>query len=233
MAGDPKFTEEQKYEIAVEFVSGMLSHSEICRKWDISPTYAYKLKDRALDLLRQGMGRPTGKPDAQEERLQKRVPDLEQLAGDPGPAIRCRRPHQAWQIGMTSFQRSDLRPVYLVSIIDCYTRPLVGWPANDRCKASDRSSAFCPVLESRGLRTKESCSDLVLRSENGAEPSSKHFVEFLEHGIKGQYTGYNAPDDNAYVERVIRTIKEEEIWSSDIRTPNEVNEAHQSTLMAA
>ena len=65
LAGDPKFTEEQKYEIAVEFVSGMLSHSEICRKWDISPTYAYKLKDRALDLLRQGMGRPTGKPDAQ------------------------------------------------------------------------------------------------------------------------------------------------------------------------
>ena len=182
---------------------------------------------------------------------------------DPGPAIRRlrRRPHQAWQIGMTSFQRSDLRSVYLVSIIDCYTRPLVGWHANDRCKASDRSSAVCPVLESRGLRTKESCSDLVLRSENGAEPSSKHFVEFLEHGIKGQYTGYNAPDDNAYVERVIRTIKEEEIWSSDYdslseardaiadyasyynqerqhpsldyRTSNEVNEAHQSTLMAA
>ena len=65
LAGDPKFTEEQKYEIAVEFVSGMLSHSEICRKWDISPTYAYKLKDRALDLLRQGMGRPTGKFDTQ------------------------------------------------------------------------------------------------------------------------------------------------------------------------
>ncbi len=154
---------------------------------------------------------------------------------DPGPAIRRlrRRPHQAWQIGMTSFQRSDPRPVYLVTIIDCYTRPLVGWPANDRCKVSDWSSAVRPALEFRGLRTKESCSDLVLRSENGAEPSSKHFVEFLEYGIKGQYTGYNAPDDDAYVERVIRTIKEEEIWSSDIRTPNEVNEAHQSILMTA
>ncbi len=71
----------------------------------------------------------------------------------------------------------------------------------------------------------------------------------------------NAPDDNAYVEHVIRTIKEEEIWGSDYdslseardaiadyasdynqerlhssldyRTSNEVNEAHQSTLMAA
>ncbi len=82
LARDPKFTEEQKYEIAVELVSGMLSHSEICRKWDISPTYAHKLKDRALDLLCQGMGRLTGKPDAQEERLQECVPDLEKLAGD-------------------------------------------------------------------------------------------------------------------------------------------------------
>ncbi len=87
MARDPKFTEEQKYEIAVEFVSRMLSHSEICRKWDISPTYAYKLKDRALDLRRRGMGRLTGKPDAQVERLQKRVSDLEQLAGDQALAI--------------------------------------------------------------------------------------------------------------------------------------------------
>ncbi len=112
MARDPKFTEEQKYKTAVEFVSGMLSHSDICRKWDISPTYAYKLKDRALDLLRQGMGRPTGKPDAQVERM------------------RPRRPHQAWPIDMTSFQRSDLRPVYLVTLIDCYTCPLVGWHAN-------------------------------------------------------------------------------------------------------
>ena len=51
LAGDPKFTEEQKYEIAVEFVSGMLSHSEICRKWDINPTYAYKLAgDQALAI---------------------------------------------------------------------------------------------------------------------------------------------------------------------------------------
>ena len=82
LARDPKFTEEQKYEIAVEFVSGMLSHSEICCKWDISPTYAYKLKDRALDLLCQGMGRLTGKSDVHVERLQKRVSDLEQLAGD-------------------------------------------------------------------------------------------------------------------------------------------------------
>ncbi len=83
-----KFTDEQKTEIALDLISGKVSHGEACRKWDISTTYAYKLKDRALELLRQGMGRPTGKPDAQVERLQKRVAGLEQLAGDQALAIR-------------------------------------------------------------------------------------------------------------------------------------------------
>ena len=60
---------------------------------------------------------------------------------------------------------------------------------------------------------------LVLRSDNGAQPCSKRFVEFLgQRGIQGQYTGYNAPDDNAYVERVTRTIKEEEIWCNEFDT---------------
>ena len=89
MPRGPKFTEDQKYEIALELVSGSLSHAEICRKWDISPTYAYKLKDRAFELLRQGIGRPTGKPDGEVDRLQKRVSDLEQLSGDQALAIRA------------------------------------------------------------------------------------------------------------------------------------------------
>lgn len=52
-----KFTDEQKMEIALELISGKMSHSEVCRKWDIGSSYAYKLKDRAMELLRKGMGR--------------------------------------------------------------------------------------------------------------------------------------------------------------------------------
>ena len=83
-----KFTDEQKLQIALELLGGKLSHAEICRKYDISSTYAYKLKDRALDILRSGIGRPAGKGDAKAEVLHKRVADLEQLAGDQALAIR-------------------------------------------------------------------------------------------------------------------------------------------------
>ncbi len=65
-----------------------------------------------------------------------------------------------------------------------------------------------------------------MRSDNGSQPCSKAFVEYLGSiGVKGQYTGYNAPDDNAFVERVIRTIKEEEVWPNLWDTVSEAREA--------
>lgn len=83
-----RFTDEQKYEIAMELLAGKVSHAEVCRKWGISSTYAYKLKDRALAVLKAGMGRPVGKPSGEVEGLKKKVADLEQLAGDQALVIR-------------------------------------------------------------------------------------------------------------------------------------------------
>ena len=88
MARVAKFTDEQKFEIALELISGRVSHSEVCRKYDISSTYAYKLKERALDIVGLGIGRPAGRADPPEDRLRKRVTDVEVLAGDQALAIR-------------------------------------------------------------------------------------------------------------------------------------------------
>ena len=88
MARASKFTDEQKLEIALELLSGKLSHAEVCRKWEISSTYAYKLKDRAVDILRKGIGRPAGRSSGEVEQLRRRVTDLEQLAGDQALLIR-------------------------------------------------------------------------------------------------------------------------------------------------
>ncbi len=83
-----KFTDAQKFEIALEMIAGKATQAEICRKWGISSTYAYRLKDRALAILKAGMGKPAGRPSAQVESLQKKVADLEQLAGDQALVIR-------------------------------------------------------------------------------------------------------------------------------------------------
>lgn len=140
--------------------------------------------------------------------------------------MRPEAPNVAWQIDMTSFQLSDLTPAYLVTVLDCCTRQIVGWTLDRRCRASEWTAAVRQGLEVRGLMTKEACAGLTLRSDNGSQPCSTAFVAFLRHrGVQGQYTGYNAPDDNAYVERVIRTIKEDEIWGNDYDTFTEARDA--------
>ena len=129
------------------------------------------------------------------------------------------RPCQGWQIDMTSFQLSCLTTLFLVVVIDCFSRRIVGWTLSSRCRAGEWTAAVRMGLESEGLFTKGLCTGLTLRSDNGAQACSKKFVEYLgKSGIKGQYTGYDAPDDNAYVERVIRTIKEEEVWLNSYET---------------
>jgi putative transposase len=135
-------------------------------------------------------------------------------------------PKEGWQIDMTSFVLSDFTPLYLMMVTDCYTRKIVGWTLDRRCRAGEWIGALRMALESEGLTTKEACRRLTLRSDNGSQPCSKKFVEYLgKTGVKGQYSGYNAPDDNAYIERLIRTVKEEEIWPNVYDTLSEASTA--------
>ena len=135
-------------------------------------------------------------------------------------------PNRGWQIDMTGFALSDFTPLYLIMVTDCYTRKIVGWTLDRRCRAGEWVSALRMALESEGLTSKETCRELTLRSDNGSQPCSKKFVEYLgKTGVQGQYTGYNAPNDNAYIERVIRTVKEEEIWPNVYDTLSEARAA--------
>jgi len=130
--------------------------------------------------------------------------------------MRPAQKNRGWQIDMTSFVLSDMTPLYLVLLTDCFSRKIVGWTLDRRCRAGEWVSAVRMALESQGLTDKQLCRGLVIRSDNGSQPCSKKFVEYLSSvAVQGQYTGYNAPDDNAYVERVIRTVKEEEIWPNE------------------
>ena len=140
--------------------------------------------------------------------------------------MRPAEPNRGWQIDMTCFALSDMSMAYLVGVVDCCTRQIVGWTLSRRARAVEWSSAVRMALESQGLTMKEDCCGLVLRSDNGAQPCSKKFVEFLgKVGVKGQYTGYDSPDDNAYIERLFRTVKEEEIWPNEYDSFTEAHKA--------
>ncbi len=187
-------------------------------------TYGYR---RIHALLRKKyeihVGKKTVRRIMREEKLAQ--PKLRFKPARPphvGKMIAL-EPNKAWQIDMTSFMLSDLQPLYLVVVIDCYTRKLVGWTLHRRCRATEWISAVRLALENQGF---EDGKGVTLRSDNGSQPCSKRFVEYLSSVVmKGEYTGYNAPDDNAFVERVIRTIKEEEIWPNLYDSWSEAHEA--------
>ena len=139
---------------------------------------------------------------------------------------RPKGPREYWQIDMTSFQLSNLTPMFLVVIIDCFTREIVGYTLDRRCRAKEWVAAARTAIEQLGITSKDALNKLTIRSDNGSQPCSKAFVEYLGHiGVKGEYTGYNAPDDNAFVERVIRTIKKEGVWPNLWDTVSEAREA--------
>ena len=140
--------------------------------------------------------------------------------------MRPSEPNIGWQIDMTCFALSDMSMAYLVGVVDCCTRQIVGWTLSRRARAVEWASAVRMALESQELTSKDDCCRLVLRSDNGAQPCSKKFVEFLgKAGVKGQYTGYDSPDDNAYIERLFRTVKEEEIWPNEYESFAEAHKA--------
>ena len=208
MSGDPGLVEKVK---------------ALCEE-DRHRTYGYR---RIRALLRRRYGIVIGKKAVRrimrEEGLSQ--PNLRFKPARPphvGKMV-ANAPNEAWQIDMTSFVLSDLTPLYLIVVIDCFSRKIVGWNLDRRCRAGEWIAAVRMGLETQGLPDGRG---VILRCDNGSQPCSKKFVEYLSSAkIQGQYTGYNAPDDNAFVERVIRTAKEEEIWPNLYDSWSEAHEA--------
>lgn len=133
-------------------------------------------------------------------------------------------PGQMWQIDMTYTYLLNGFPVYIVGIIDIYSRELVSLTAGTRA----RSKEWLESLDS-GLKKKFSSGrpehDLVLGSDNGCQPTSRAFRNACDTlNISIRYTGYKRPKENGYIERFFRTLKEECLWLNDYETYDELTE---------
>jgi len=106
---------------------------------------------------------------------------------------------------MTSFMLTSGVKVFLVVVLDLFTRRIVGWHLNRRCRAKEWLSALDMALCAEfpeGPRDK----GLTLRMDNGCQPTSNKYLEALQScGIAGEWFGFNCPEQNAHVESVIGT----------------------------
>jgi len=87
---------------------------------------------------------------------------------------RADRPHQFWGIDMTKFMINSVGWVYLVVVLDWYSKKIVGWDLSFRTKTEDWKRALDMALNSEflcGVRGQ----GLKLVSDNGCQPTSISF----------------------------------------------------------
>ena len=120
-------------------------------------------------------------------------------------------PNSWWGIDMTKVM-SDNGWVYIVIVLDWYTKKIVGHHAGHRAVTRDWLNALDKGINrqfSGGVRDHR----LHLMSDNGSQPTSTTFMKVCSHlGVYQAFTSYNNPKGNADTERMMRTSKEELLW---------------------
>jgi putative transposase len=119
------------------------------------------------------------------------------------------RPNQWWGIDMTKVMINGFGWIYLVIVLDWYTKKIVGYYTGLECRSKHWLEALDMALNRQfpgGVRGNR----LFLMSDNGSQPTSIGFMkECRGLDINQVFTSYNNPKGNADTERMFRTMKEE------------------------
>jgi transposase InsO family protein len=135
---------------------------------------------------------------------------------------RPERPRQWWGIDMTKVM-TDSGWVYVVIVLDCYTKKIVGHYSGRQARTVEWLEALEKGLNREfpgGVRGH----GLKLMSDNGSQPTSLSFMKACSNlELKQVFTSYNNPKGNADTERMIRTMKEELFWLREWKGEAELN----------
>ena len=124
-------------------------------------------------------------------------------------------PNQYWSIDIT-YIKMYRNHMYLVAVIDWYSRKIVGWELADTLEVHHVLKALCDAFNTYGVPS-------VINSDQGSQFTSKEYREFLkEYHVRQSMDGRKRWADNIMVERWFRTLKEEEVYINEYRSPKEL-----------
>ena len=153
---------------------------------------------RESGLLREPKGKGIQTTDSRHPH--RRFPNL--VAG-----LEVVRPDQVWVADITYIRLGE-GFVYLAVVMDVYTRGIRGW-------ALSRFLDHGLALEALEMALEKGVPE-IHHSDQGVQYAAKEYVELLErHEVKKSMARRGRPDENGYAERLIRTIKEEEVELSE------------------
>lgn len=126
------------------------------------------------------------------------------------PINRC---DQVWSTDIT-YVRLASGFVYLMAVIDWYSRYVLGWALSTTLDADFCIEAVSKILEDRQCE--------IFNTDQGAQFTTPRFIQpLLDKGVKVSMDGRGRALDNVFVERLWRTVKYEHVYLQEIRTVRE------------
>jgi putative transposase len=123
--------------------------------------------------------------------------------------LKIRRPEQVWVADITYIRLHD-EFVYLAVVMDVFTRSIRGWHLG-----RDLDQGLTLAALERALVV---AVPTIHHSDQGVQYAATLYVERLQKlGVKPSMAAIGEPRENGFAERLVRTIKEEEVDLSDYR----------------
>lgn len=203
---EPKAVDESELEADIH---------KVCAQF---PRYGYRrvtaeLKRRDWQVNRKRIARLMAKLDLQAQKPAPRkcrttdsnhpYPRYPNLVDE----LQLERPDQVWVADIT-YIRLQKEFIYLAVLMDVFTRCIRGWHLDRSLDQSLTQEALCKALETH-------CPE-IHHSDQGVQYAANRYVELLQgHAVQISMAEVGEPTQNGYAERLMRTIKEEEVDLSD------------------
>ena len=168
------------------------------------PYNYYVNRKRIQRIMRQkGLLRPIKRAKCRTTNSQHPYPRYPNLVMD----IKIDHPEQLWVCDLT-YIRLGNGFVYLAVIMDVFTRAIRGWSLSRSLETDLTLDALRKALAV--------CIPEIHHSDQGVQYAAQDYVALLnQYHIQISMAASGKPEENGYAERLMRTIKEEEVDLSE------------------
>jgi len=124
---------------------------------------------------------------------------------------------QVWVADIT-YIRIKAGFVYLATVMDLYSRKIVGWAISDRIDA-----ALCMDALMDAIQERNPLPGLIHHSDRGVQYACDEYKAVLErHDILPSMSAQGYCYDNAFMESFFKTLKAEEVYLTEYETKDDV-----------
>ena len=203
---------------------------EVALKHRIDELYTaypfYGSRRIAAQLRREGVG-------ANRKAVQRHMREMGIAGIAPGPntsrralaqrtypyllgSVASAYPGHVWGVDIT-YIRLQGGWMYLVAILDWYSRYIVAWELDQTLEL--------PFVLRAARRALEGAAPAIWNSDQGSHFTSPQYIELLEGaGVRISMDGKGRALDNIFTERLWRTVKYEEVYLHSYTSPREARQ---------